>query len=171
MVSFVFCTFFSFVYLYIIVGSILPQTLQASLLSRGAIFTLCSSDWRRPLWESKRTNQISVESSSLLCLSSGDLVFLSARVSHFYYRTIFVLSVLWYFPFSMWSLLVFLHHFLNSFFCVLVYFYRIYPSSTFQAALISRDAIFSVCSHTYILFWLTKTSARVETYQLNFLVL
>ena len=28
--------------------------------------------------------------------------------------------------------------------------------------------IFTVCSHTFILFWLTKTSKKVETYQLSF---
>ena len=29
-------------------------------------------------------------------------------------------------------------------------------------------AIFSVCSHTFILFWLRKTSVSIETYQLSF---
>ena len=34
----------------------------------------------------------------------------------------------------------------------------------------SRGTIFSVCSHTFILFWLRKTSVSVKTYQLNFCV-
>ena len=43
----------------------------------------------------------------------------------------------------------------------------LFPSGSLK---LSRGAIFTACSHIFILFWLTKLSVRVKTYQLNLFV-
>ena len=42
------------------------------------------------------------------------------------------------------------------------------PDGTFQKLL--HSAIFTVCSHTFTLFWLRKTSVIIEIYQMSFCV-
>ena len=86
----------------------------------------------------------------IFIFSSGDIFIFLLRGIHFYF--IFMLSILRYFPFSFYMDLSYLK----------LFKYQCFKLSCLPSHATFSGVVFTVCSHIFTLFWLTKPSVCVE---------